>query len=754
MDCAATRITAAGAKYGRCPTPLGSYMIPSELVSRLGLINIYCAFREIESLRFKVRGLKEQLSDQSRLIQSGGVSSLRNSLESSAAAVRSPGVHKTYWEGIHMRVTQSGQAQYYGPSSLLYFISRMTSYIATALQEPHHEHHMQLNSARKSFSSPTSPRRSNSQDKLVSVVPTPMGGEHLTEIQEDYFLGLFWQSYHCLYHILDEAEFREHYKSLWTTPGAPRNPSALVDIVLAMCMQYGVAFLPRHDVNIDPKADVNGNDATIAGRWFYQRCQSLLAEELESPSITTLQCYIFSVVYLCNASFQNTAHSILALAIRTAQTLGLHLEPPEDMPRVQRESRKRLWWTLFALESQECMELGRPWVVQIPRVTCTLPSDDQELAMLSGAHSVSTGGGNSVTCLTWILQNIKLILATRAIHTAFYAKCAEVLDINDGKSLYNNPESLETCAGFLQSSMSSLQSWSAELPDALKTPRKGNGTPLSTDRSALDVQTFAPLWLQRQRLLLELRYHTLVMSLYQPFISFVRPFSSRPRPLTEANSICCLNHAMTLTHMTRQVLAETDILGGWHEAFRWQWNAALSTIGIVLAYPVHPCTPAARRAVAVAVAVFEIFSDNFAVAVSAAAIIRDVAAKADVLVSRFRTGAADGAAQPPLTYSSPEPSAKNSRDSMQSFAASPKLQSNWQFESVSSVIAQFGNSDGEGGGDSGETESATMMMMGPQNDLTCDTTDLSSVQESFSELKPVWETGESMLTMWGLMQEH
>ena len=633
----------------------------------------------------------------------------------------------------------------------------MTSYIATALQEPHHEHHMQLNSARKTFSSPTLLSRNNSQDSLVSVFSTPAGGEHLTEMQEDYFLGLFWQSYHCIYHILDEAKFREHYKSLWTISGTPRNPSALVDIVLALCMQYGVAFLPRHDVSTDPKADVNGNDATIAGRWFYQRCQSLLAEQLESPSITTLQCYIFSIIYLCNASFQNTAHSILALAIRTAQTLGLHLKPPEDMPRVQRELRKRLWWTLYTLESQEGMELGRPWVVEIPRVTYTLPADDQELAMLSGAHSVSTGGDSSVTCLTCILQNIKLVLATRAIYTAFYAKCAEVLDMNNGKSLYNDLESLEICAGFLQSSMSSLQIWRDELPDALKTPRKGNGTPLSTDRSALDVEPFAPLWLQRQRLLLELRYHTLAMSLYMPFISFVRPFSSRPRPLAEANSVSCLNHAMALTHMTRQVLAETDVLGGWHEAFRWQWNAALSTLGFVLACPVHPCTPAARRAVAVAIAVFEVFSDNFAVAVSAAAIVRAVAAKADLLVSRFRTGVVGGGAQAPMTDSSPESPAKSTRDPMQSFAASPELQGSSQF---GSVVAQFGDSGrggegggGGGGGGVGENESAMMLMMGLQTELGCDTTDLSPLPESFSGLKPAWETGESILDMWGFTQE-
>lgn len=101
-------------------------------------------------------------------------------------------------------------------------------------------------------------------------------------------------------------------------------------------MQYGIAFIPRVGINVNAKADVVANDATIAGRWFYRRCQKLLTAESESPSITTLQCHILSVIYLCNASFQNMAHSTLALAVRTAQILGLHLEPPEDIPRAQK----------------------------------------------------------------------------------------------------------------------------------------------------------------------------------------------------------------------------------------------------------------------------------------------------------------------------------------------------------------------------------------------------------------------------------
>ena len=509
----------------------------------------------------------------------------------------------------------------------------MCSYLDTALQQPHSDHHMQPNSASRSFASPTSLRRGGHLEENLMPTDIPISGDYLTRTQEDYFLGLFWQSYHATLQILDEMEFREHYKSLWATPGTSRKPSALVDIVLAICMQYGIAFIPRTDT--ESKADVDTNDATIAGRWFYRRCQTLLTTELESPSITTLQCLIFSVIYLCNASFQNMAHSFLALAIRSAHILGLHLEPSIDMPRTQRELRKRVWWTLYALECKTCMKLGRESSTQISSVTCTLPADDHELALLSGSSFASS---ENVTWLTYNLQNIKLVLTARAIYDTFYDKCADILDTNGGKSLYNDPQSLEACAEFLLSSMKSLQIWFNNVPDALKTKRKGvSGEPFSTDRSALDVELFAPLWLQRQRLLLELLYHNLAMNLYRPFICFSSTFSSGTS-LAEGNAISCVNHAMAITHIMLQMLTETDILSGWNEAYQWQWNATLSMIGFILAYPVKPSTASARKAINGAIDVLENLGNNFAVAASAANVTRDLTAKADFLIDRFRTG--------------------------------------------------------------------------------------------------------------------
>jgi hypothetical protein len=96
----------------------------------------------------------------------------------------------------------------------------------------------------------------------------------------------------------------------------------------------------------------------------------------------------------------------------------------------------------------------------------------------------------------------------------------------------------------------------------------------------------------------------------------------------------CAAHAMALTHMMHQVLTSTSILAGWHEAFQWQWNAAMTLVGFVLAHPHSASTRAVRSTIDLSVAVFEIFGNSFAVAAGAANIMSELCAKVDLLIEQ------------------------------------------------------------------------------------------------------------------------
>ncbi|KAF3065840.1 hypothetical protein GL218_09336 [Daldinia childiae] len=458
--------------------------------------------------------------------------------------------------------------------------------------------------------------------------------EYLTATQEEYFLDLYWQSHHTSLLVLDEDDFRRHYKSLWVGSRKKRKPSALVDIVIALCMQYGMARGRGNNNSVLGNANVDTDDATLAGRWHYCRCQNLLACELESPTISTLQCNILSVVWLCCASFQNMADSTLAVTARTAQMLGLHLPPPQSMPQREREMRKRLWWSIYVAETKTSMKLGRPFMLHLSHASCGLPADDHEAATQSGSGFAPLD--DDVTWLSWNLHNTKLVLAARDVYTAFYDKYPDIVENDGSQAIYDAPPAMETYAEFLIMRMRALEQWVKDVPDALKTQRKNHGIPFSTDLSPVEIEQFAPLWVQRQRLLLELLYHNLCTNLYRPFISFKRsPYSlvsSQSSSLAESCAHRCASHAMALTHIMRQILSTTDILTGWQEAFQWEWNVAMTLVGFVLSHPHDELTPAAREAISVSVDALGIFGNSFSVAASAAELVRELSVTADHMI--------------------------------------------------------------------------------------------------------------------------
>ena len=520
------------------------------------------------------------------------------------------------WEGIYISTARSPQKTWYGSSSLFYFIGRIDAFLTVALQQNHLADRMLPDSASNLLDGPTTVATEEQAGQLTGRTDDPVTtGEYLTSTQEEYFLSLFWQSYYISYPILDELEFKKYYRSLWAIPDGKRKPSPLADIVIALCMQYGMARLPSVERGLEAtsRANVSNTDATIAGRWYYRRCQTLLSAELESPIVSTLQCHILCSIYLCCASFQNMADSTCSLAVRTAYMLGLHLEPPQSMSRRERETRKRLWWTLYVLETKMSMKLGRPFLLHDYSTTCSLPADDLEIAMHVGSSFAPLG--ENVTWLTWNLHNTKLLLAARTAYTTFYDR---------------DPDTFN--AGNCQPIMEPLEDWLKEVPGAIKTQRQYNGVPFSTDQSVLQIEQFAPLWLQRQRLLLELMYHNLCINLYRPSIFFA-PATAQTL-FANGMAMKCAAHAIALTRMLHQVLTSTSILAGWLEAFQWQWNAAMTLVGIVLAYPHDDSAGAARSAIDLSVAVLENFGNSFAVAAGAANILGELCTKVDVLIEK------------------------------------------------------------------------------------------------------------------------
>lgn len=474
----------------------------------------------------------------------------------------------------------------------------------------------------------------------------PLAAE-LNRAQELYFVNLFCRTWLSWYQAVDENELREHLNMLWAESNAPREASSLVDIIVALGMQHALAVEPQ-DLTDSTQLDVQ--DLPASSRWLFQRCQMIVARELESPSTTTVQSQFLSALFLDIACRPTTALVMLTNALRTAEALGYHLEPPIDLAPAQRECRKRLWWTLVSYDSKLSIRLGRPWGAHLNELSCTcsLPTEERRPSM----HPMRGEASIDSSSLAYLIQETKLMLATRLVHDAFQSTCLAVTRAAAVPSIYDDPRALETCAQALTESMRGLDAWADSLPPDLVTKRRGNGRPFSTDTSAMEMDSFAPDGVQRQRLLLEMQYHDLAMTLLRPCTAFPTPANTSAgasSPLSHAyrNAELAARHATAITHMLHQILSETDLLNGWREPLNAQWNATLTIAGFVLAYPHGSAvTNSACETLPRCLDVLETLGAFFADAGPSAAVARDLIAKAEQLASSPGGPAETGAAVP------------------------------------------------------------------------------------------------------------
>ncbi|CAM1512005.1 Fc.00g095180.m01.CDS01 [Cosmosporella sp. VM-42] len=422
--------------------------------------------------------------------------------------------------------------------------------------------------------------------------------DRLQRSQQDYFLDLFWQGYHVIYPVLDEDAFRRHYESLWE--GASfRRPSPLVDTILALCVQFGSTYM-------SPSPDV-ANNSSQPGREFYWRAHYHLHQEFESPSLVSVQCYFFSIIYLLAAGKMHSAYTMTGTAVRMAHSLGLHQGAVEEKS-TEEESRVQwtenmLWNCLSILDIQSSLHFGRPFSIYHPEPSISSSPESVDMTTLMGpAFILSPKLG--VNWLTFQTERLRLFQLIRSIQEKFSAVCNDVLEDINALDFYHDPLSREKCAGFLLQELKKLKEWTQELPDGLKAARH-QGVPLSVDRSSLDLSQDDPLWLQRQRLVLELEYHTLCITLCRQFVTFL-PTPALGTLSSDNNCISCVNHAITATRIMHQVLRDTDILTGWYQVVDWQRNAMFALAGFACGYPICPPTPSSRKALAASATVLKI----------------------------------------------------------------------------------------------------------------------------------------------------
>ncbi|KAF7586213.1 hypothetical protein BBP40_009292 [Aspergillus hancockii] len=180
-------------------------------------------------------------------------------------------------------------------------------------------------------------------------------------VSETQLLDAYFTYFQPFVPMLDEQTFRETYHS-----GCRKDDRwlALLNIVFAL---GSIAACPSDDMT-----------HTI----YAQRGKSYLnLESLGSSHLETIQALgLLGGQYLHYVSQPNLAYSLMGAALRMAAALGLHKEFSETQDGSYKQNtastdlKRRIWWSLFCLDTWGCMTLGRPSMGRFgPTITVKLP---------------------------------------------------------------------------------------------------------------------------------------------------------------------------------------------------------------------------------------------------------------------------------------------------------------------------------------------------------------------------------------------
>ncbi|KAJ9634316.1 hypothetical protein H2204_006393 [Knufia peltigerae] len=468
-------------------------------------------------------------------------------------------------------------------------------------------------------------RRSASSARCVfphiphAAVPSPGRPPVLNALpktQRSYYLRLFRDTCHPLLQLISETDFvdLDALPSHGSISDGYSTRNALVDIILALGIQQshttGLAgrILGLRQPPSPQSQDAGPSpEATWPGFEYFNRCRECMNMNT-NVTLETLRCHALMATYLMKSNAFQDAYILLGVAIRKAYVAKIHRLPPSHLPEFEKTARMQLWWTILSLDLQCSLQLDVPGASAKAVARCPTPTE-HDLVSYFSPSSHHEGPVSPYMYTMWLFRLVAVVSDITA--------CFSSADLDEDDS--NNPNTLERHTFKLSSSLRDLDAWHSQLPSFLRLGQVRNA---SDDAEGLDFDGSLthPVWLQRQRVLLELHYRNAHVLIQRSFIRLrYQPSSVNPSGIisapgldfwqsqTDTHANGALHHANTVVDIVFTVCSTSEIFYGWSEILQPLWNATLTIVAHVYANPLNSEVPHALNSLKRAHAVIESF---------------------------------------------------------------------------------------------------------------------------------------------------
>lgn len=183
----------------------------------------------------------------------------------------------------------------------------------------------------------------------------------------DALVHAFFDRIHPNYPIFHRSMFQLRYEAVWD-----RKSDLLRDLdpgwvcCLSMIFVFGAQALEQHDQQ----------QASLIQTRYISLVHHTLSRLVSTTSLLNVQALLLLQLYEHNAGERNASWMFLGAASRMAVALGMHREGTNaGFDPIERNIRKRVWWTTYIFEKLLSAMLGRPSNIDDREVSVSLPEE-------------------------------------------------------------------------------------------------------------------------------------------------------------------------------------------------------------------------------------------------------------------------------------------------------------------------------------------------------------------------------------------
>ena len=231
----------------------------------------------------------------------------------------------------------------------------------------------------------------------------------------DRLLSIYWELVYPIYPFIDKREFATQYESLWASQENEED-----DQVFLCAVNLIFALSSQLDEELEPSKRQASADV------YFERAKDFL-DIWRMNSLPSVQVFLLLSLYLQSTNAPDNCWMVTGVAIRTAQSLGLHLR--ETSARVasprERELARKVWHACILMDRFVAMSYGRPSMINT-RIGITVPMplaiDEEHLPTEDTAAIPNT---DQPSMIDFFVQSLRLYEILDEVLAVFYSSHLE-----------------------------------------------------------------------------------------------------------------------------------------------------------------------------------------------------------------------------------------------------------------------------------------------------------------------------------------